>query len=443
MRYQDLLRYRRGGPSSNGGFQLKATDGFWFHVGTPESNTADQTDQYGWKFHISTIAEDLPRAWNELLPLLNEFGVTAKVVTPESARTYETATDHHQHGKMITVFLDERDPSVWRDFAVKAEVALRNIDVRAGNKVASDLLINGSWYLYYRCDQGALGGYIAAGDSPQSWLPYIGERQDPFADFRMDPADLASEIYGADQPTRILRHLNHAIVPLKLTQDGLSINHHDSVGEWTIYSPKGQSEETFYALPGDFKELGKISRRLQAMGIPSKLSEPSAESTIRLLISEKDAHSTITDNTAPILYDHLSQSYADHDDIHNKLNLLNLGLGYIAEDYGQPITHHKWQIQISGATRLSPELVILLENEQYANAVAGALGSLDISARVQANESDQVELVVAGYSQIAKIHCGNINEIGRQTVDNLQAKRPTPALVHGAKGPPRPFEPQR
>jgi len=132
--------------------------------------------QVSWKIHIS-IAEELPNvrlAWdNAIVPFLLRYNVKlAKII----ASTSFTNPNRH-NGKAITIYLRankkfSEDITEFSEFLQQIETALMTYQITPGLPPLADKRIQGSEYLYFRCDSHKL-------DDPDENLdlPYLTDQR--------------------------------------------------------------------------------------------------------------------------------------------------------------------------------------------------------------------------------------------------------------------------
>lgn len=128
--------------------------------------TSDYVKESEWKFHISVHPDDLPRAWDAIVPYLQEQNIAlAKVAIPEMAKQHGVITGksgerNMQAGKMITLYVEKslgKEPihtnQQWGEIINGIETRLAHAGVRPGPKVASDRAIPGAQYTHYRSEK--------------------------------------------------------------------------------------------------------------------------------------------------------------------------------------------------------------------------------------------------------------------------------------------------
>ncbi len=120
----------------------------------------------GWKLHISMPYADLPKAWDAVLPVLQEQGFKAKMPLPVLQDRLEDP-NNPQAGKMLVLYFSSHHPGTTNDdtrataLLTDLEQRLRRAQVRPGWAIEGDKPVEGSGYLYVRNDLDLRGRYMA------------------------------------------------------------------------------------------------------------------------------------------------------------------------------------------------------------------------------------------------------------------------------------------
>lgn len=146
-------------PKSDGsgffGFVRRASD---------DGSLSGETKSGGWKFHLSIHPDDIPLAWDSIVPLIEKEGIGGvKFATPGTAAEHSIAIDEEsglpnpQLGKMIVLYTNKEidgkpahTPKDWQRILQSIEQQLAEAGVRPGPEVATDRPVPGSQYTYYR-----------------------------------------------------------------------------------------------------------------------------------------------------------------------------------------------------------------------------------------------------------------------------------------------------
>lgn len=117
----------------------------------------------GWKFHLSVAPEDLPRATEIVMGLVEKHGVQAfKVTTPQTALNFDNPSNP-QAGKQFTLYGARGDGSFrWDNVIRDIELNFAEADIRpSASNIQGDRMVPGSRYAGYRNElaHGQLGEY--------------------------------------------------------------------------------------------------------------------------------------------------------------------------------------------------------------------------------------------------------------------------------------------
>jgi hypothetical protein len=136
-----------------------------------EEEAQQHWPQDSWKVHLSVHAEHVAQAWDAIVGLLLEKGISAKVVAPEGLEGMlqpmvlndkGERRQNPQQGKMITLFRSRQPdgtpdftPAQWQDILAQLEQRLIDAKCLPGAAVPTDRKIPGAFYSYYRAAEQA------------------------------------------------------------------------------------------------------------------------------------------------------------------------------------------------------------------------------------------------------------------------------------------------
>lgn len=106
----------------------------------------------GWKFHLSVTPEDLPRATEIVMSMVEKHGVQAfKVTTPEAAQKFNDP-QNEQAGKQFTLYGARGDTSFrWDNVIRDIELKFTEAGIRpSAPSIQGDRMVPGSRYAGYR-----------------------------------------------------------------------------------------------------------------------------------------------------------------------------------------------------------------------------------------------------------------------------------------------------
>ena len=124
-----------------------------------ENTTSAQEDKLsGWKFHLSVVKEDVPRATEIVAGIFKKHGARVfKVTDPEKTDKFtDPARSKQQQGKTFTLY--DTGESKWHDILLEIESAFIKDKIIHGLPVSGERNIPGSRYIYYRNDGNFAGG---------------------------------------------------------------------------------------------------------------------------------------------------------------------------------------------------------------------------------------------------------------------------------------------
>lgn len=127
-----------------------------------EQDTVILNRRYGWKFHISIDDEDpenITSGWNLVKDLLIDNRVyRSKVVSKGHHMSYEVIGDGEfgeQRGKQITIYTSyqpDKPLEYWNLLVLDITQILAENSIKPSYRPESDIPVEGSHYVSYRCD---------------------------------------------------------------------------------------------------------------------------------------------------------------------------------------------------------------------------------------------------------------------------------------------------